>query len=100
MKANFRAYVNHNYDPGLAMPVEISSCPRATGFTVWNHPTIQEWTKPATSTRRNQSVPSCLRTAIMRDPQILSLIAIGYRRAYQQGAYRRFFENLWVQDFI
>jgi len=101
MKANFRAYVDHQLPiRGWTMPRrEFSSC-EGTGFTVWNHPTIQEW--PSRDVyQKNQSVPSCLRTAIMRTPQNnCPWIAIAIAVLISKVAIAAFLRESVVQDHL
>jgi len=101
LRANFKAYLTTNYDPGLleARRLTRPEIPN-TGFTVWNQNfMINRWASGDVF----QSEPSCpilFAHGHFSDPEHIVLDHASYRHAYHNTPYRRLFEDLWHQAHL
>lgn len=101
MRANFKAYVTTNYDPGL-LEARRRLCPeiRDTSFTVWNQPfPVNRWASRDVF-QDGAERPVLFAHGHFANPASIVLDLGSYRQAYHDTPYRRLFEDLWHQAHL
>jgi len=96
----FQAWITTNYDPGLMEARRVLRPDiRDTGFTVWNQTfPMQRWTSGDMFQRGAH--PVLFAHGHFADPASIVLDRDSYQKAYRQGPYRRFIENMWLQHHL
>jgi hypothetical protein len=97
VRSNFKAWITANYDPGLMEARRVLRPDiRDTGFTLWNQSfPMQRWTS-GEAFKTPGAHPVLFAHGHFADPASIVLDRES-QKAYRQGPYRRFIENMWLQ---
>ena len=100
VRCNFKAWITTNYDQGLVEARRLRRPEiRDTGFAIWNQPAeIERWVSG--DRFGPDSGPILFAHGHFADAPNIVLDHESYRRAYATPAYRRFYENLWIQQHL
>jgi tetratricopeptide (TPR) repeat protein len=100
IRCNFKAWITTNYDQGL-VEARRTRRPdiRDTGFAIWNQTAeIERWLSG--DRFGPDSGPILFAHGHFADAPNIVLDHESYHRAYATPAYRRFYENLWLQEHL
>lgn len=98
VRCNFQAWITTNYDGGLMEARRVLRPDiRDTSFTVSNQTyPMQRWTSGDVF-KTPGAHPVLFAHGHFADPASIVLDRESYQKAYRQGPYRRFIENMWLQ---
>jgi tetratricopeptide (TPR) repeat protein len=100
MRANFKAYITTNYDPGLLEARARFRPGSDTGFAVWNQNyQVNRWAS-GDIFKAGAKWPVLFAHGHFADPPNVVLDRDSYRCAYHDTPYRRLFKNLWFQEHL
>jgi tetratricopeptide (TPR) repeat protein len=100
IRCNFKAWITTNYDQGLVHArLGRRKDIRETGYAIWNQPAeIERWLSGDRFSE--DSGPILFAHGHFADATNIVLDHESYRRAYTTQYYRRFYENLWLQQHL
>ncbi len=100
IRCNFKAWITTNYDQGLVEARRVRRPEiRETSFAIWNQPAeIERWLSG--DRFGPESGPILFAHGHFADAPNIILDHESYRRAYATPTYRRFYENLWIQEHL
>jgi hypothetical protein len=100
IRCNFKAWITTNYDQGLVEARRVRRADiRDTGYAIWNQPAeIERWLSG--DRFGPDSGPILFAHGHFADAPNIVLDHESYRRAYATPGYRRFYENLWLQQHL
>jgi tetratricopeptide (TPR) repeat protein len=100
VRCNFKAWITTNYDQGLVEARRVRRPDiRETGYSIWNRSAeLEPWVSG--DCFGPDSGPILFAHGHFADGPNIVLDHESYRRAYAVPAYRRFYENLWIQQHL